>query len=137
MKNLIIAFSLITLSACAANPAFVKSTSQNYRPKGEGNTLKIDSTIAVKQNLLDKDYAVTFYINENLNLFFQLDKSGNGSLSCESVKGTTQAPTFFYCSPHNGHKIGANCIGSTVNGNLSTTQCAFTYDDEIAANFRF
>ncbi len=137
MKNLIIAFSLITLSACAANPAYVKSTSQNYRPKGEDKIIKIDSTIAIKQNLLDKEFAITFYINEYPSLFYQLDKNGNGSLSCVATKGSTESPTLFYCNPHNGHKIGANCVGSTANGNFASTQCSFLYDDEIAANFKF
>lgn len=135
MKNLIIAFSLITISACAANPATLNSVSQNYRPKNSDKQIQIDSQLIVKQNLLDKDYAVIFYVNKINHLFFNLDKNGSGSLSCD--KNLQDEKKLFHCITHDGHKIGANCIGSTVNGNLSSTQCAFTYDDEIAANFRF
>jgi len=135
MKKLLIALTCLSFVGCAANPAVYKSTSQNYRPKGESSTIKIDAQLAVKQNLLNKDYAAVFYINNTNQLFFQLDQAGNGSLSCD--KDTQDPNHLYHCITHNGHKIGASCMGSTANGRLASTQCAFTYDDEIAANFKF
>lgn len=137
MKKIISLLIATTLTACAANPAVYKSTSQNYRAAGNDKTVKLDASIAIKQNLLDKDYAVTFFVNENPALFFQLDKGGNGSLSCETLKGKKESPTLLYCEPFNGHKIGATCNGSTANGNLISSNCSFTFDNEIAANFKF
>lgn len=136
MKNLIIAFSLITLSACAANPASYGSVKQNYRPKGEDKTITIESRLIVKKNLLDNDYAVVFKVDENYQLGFNLNQNGDGGLSCiTNIEDSKDGK--YLCKPHNGHKIGANCVGSTANGNFASTQCSFLYDDEIAANFKF
>ncbi len=135
MKKLLIALACISFAGCAANPSLHKSTSQNYRPQGETNTIKLDAQLVHKKNLLTDDYAVIFYVNEKNHLFFQLDNGGNGSLSCDADK---QDPNHLYhCVTYNGHKIGATCNGSTVNGMLSSANCSFTYDNEIAANFKF
>lgn len=135
MKNLLIAFTCLAFTGCA--PAYYKSTPQNYRPLGEKSTIKIDGGLVHQKNLLSDDFAVVFKINDETPLFFQLDRGGNGSLSCTSETGSKVSPSLFYCTPHNGKPIGANCIGSTANGRLISTQCSFTYDNEIAANFKF
>jgi len=140
MKKLLIALACISFAGCAANPSFHKSTSQNYRPQGETNTIKLDAALTHKKNLLTDDYAVMFVINDKTHLYFQLDNAGNGSLSCNEKigsLGSKESPSQFMCEPYNGHKVGANCNGSTVNGMLSSANCSFTYDNEIAANFRF
>lgn len=135
MKNLIFPLLAFFLSSCAANPAVYQSTAQNYRPKGDDQQLNINGRLVHKKNLLDDDYAVVFSVNSKYALGFQLDSSGNGALSCnsdiESDKGS------FACHPQNGKPIGANCLGSTVNGKLSSVQCSFSYDNETAANFKF
>lgn len=140
MKNLLIAFTCLALTACAANPSYHKSTHQNYRPQGETNTLKLDAALVHKKNLVTDDYAVMFVINDKTHLYFQLDNGGNGSLSCTDKigsLGSKESPSQQLCEPHNGHKLGANCTGSTTNGTLTRAQCSFTYDNEIAANFSF
>jgi len=133
MKKLLIALTCLSFVGCAANPAVYGTVKQNYRPKGEDKPLSIESRLIVKQNLLDKDFAVLFKLDNDVQLWFNLDQHGNGSLSCT----TPQDDPLYSCKPYNGHKIGASCIGSTANGRFASTQCAFTYDDEIAANFKF
>jgi len=135
MKKLLIALTCLSFAGCAANPAVYGTVKQNYRPKGEDKPLSIESRLVVKQNLLDKDFAVLFNVDNKMQLAFNLDQQGNGSLSCTTPQSDTKGG--FMCEPHNGHKIGASCIGSTANGRFASTQCAFTYDDEIAANFKF
>lgn len=136
MKKLLIALTCLSFVGCAANPAVYGTVKQNYRPKGEDKPLSIESRLIVKQNLLDKDYAVIFRLNETTQLGFNLSKAGNGELSCTiEIEDSNEGQ--YFCKPHNGHKIGASCIGSTANGRFASTQCAFTYDDEIAANFKF
>lgn len=135
MKNLFIAFTCLAFTGCAANPAVYQSTAQNYRPKGEEKQLNINGRLVHKKNLLNDEYAAVFSINSQYAIGFQLDRSGNGSLSCtDDIEGEKG---LYACHPHNGKPIGANCVGSTANGRLISTQCAFTYDNEIAANFKF
>jgi hypothetical protein len=135
MKKLFIALCLISLVGCAANPAIYHSTTQNYRPKGEDNQLNINGRLVHKKNLVSDEYAVVFDINAKYSLGFQLDNAGNGSLSCTTdIKGANGT---YDCHPHNGKPIGANCIGSTTNGKLTGAQCAFVYNGENAANFKF
>lgn len=135
MKKLLIALTCLSFTACAANPAVYQATKQNYRPIGESKKVEIEARLVHKKNLLDDDYAVLFKIDGEMFLYFQLTKNGNGSLSC--TKEIKSPDGLYDCNPHNGKPIGANCTGSTANGRLISTQCAFTYDNEIAANFSF
>lgn len=135
MNKLLVAALALTFSACAANPSVHGSTPQSYRPKGEDAPLQVESRLIHKTNLLDDDYAVLFRIDNSTVLGFQLDKSGNGSLSCDKTVDGENG--LYFCHPHNGHKIGASCNGSTTNRILTGANCSFTYDNEIAANFRF
>lgn len=134
MNKLLTALMLLALSGCAA--VAIPTTSQNYRAKGNDEQLKITGKLIYKKNLLIDDYAVLFNIDNDQALAFQLDNNGNGSLSCtKPVNDDKQGQ--FYCYPHKGNKIGATCNGSTVNGILASSLCTFTYNNEIAANFKF
>lgn len=131
MRYLLILF--VFLTACSSNPTLHNSTSQNYRPKGAEDQIRIDASIARKAGMLNTEYAAIFQIDGKPALFFQLDKSGNGSFSCNT--DTTSDKDLYHCYPHDGNKIGAQCIGSTLNRKLKQVHCTFTYDNEIAANF--
>ncbi|GEM_PF-2078717 len=135
MKKLLIALTCLSFAGCASNPAVYDSTSQNYRPKGQDLPLQIKGRLIHQKNLLSSDYAVVFTVDNEFSLGFQLDNSGNGSMSCTSAIESENGQTV--CHPHNNNPIGANCIGSTVNGKLAGAQCTFTYNNEIAANFKF
>ncbi len=131
MKKIVLIAAIAALAGCATQA--VKSHSQNYRPKGQGNAVSIQGAVLVKPGVLSNDYAALVRIDESKGFGFQLDAAGNGEYSCTAKKKTE----LDYCEPVEGHKTSASCTGSTVNGNVARVTCFVFYDDEKAATFTF
>lgn len=135
MKKTTIALILLALTGCATTA--YPTASQNYRQKGSDEQIKITSKFLHESKFVSDEYAVLFNIDDQPALAFQLDNGGNGSFSCDKQVKDESKDNAHYCYPHNGNKIGGQCISSTTNGKVSSAYCTFTYNGEQAANFKF
>jgi hypothetical protein len=129
MRYVTLLITAAMLTACA--PRYAVSHVQDYRPKGQNEKLSIQGSIKIDPAHMLTEYAFMARVDNVTRIALNLDRKGNGEISCKAGEETQ------YCKALPDRSLGASCTGSTENGRVSRVTCFVFVDDERAATFAF
>lgn len=129
MRFLPVIAAALSLTACA--PRYAVSHVQDYRPKGQDDKVSIQGALKVDPELFSDDYGFMVRLDGVTSLALNLDRDGNGELSCKAGQDDK------YCKAPPAHDLSASCTGSEKNRRTARITCFVFLDGERAATFTF